>query len=163
MRRSAPSVSSLFGPLVHPVSGSEDEVRSSLRLARGDGQHPLVPFEHAEPPIDVGGLTTNGAGEDPGVGAEEGRAELGDEILLAVVGRAKRRRRGREGAPEARRVAGRVGQVVEERRVVALRRLELGEVRHAYVVERGALEGLPRIRLDVRALRHAGHHSLTEG
>lgn len=58
---------------------------------------------------------------------------------------------------------GCVGEFVEERRVVALRRLELGEVRHSHVVERGVVEGLPRIWLDVRALRHAGYHGLTEG
>lgn len=87
-------------------------IRRPLPLPGGLDDEPLVPLERARPALEVRGRLLDRRRADPRGGAEERRAELGDELLLGVVGRAEGCEAFAEASLQACLVPRAVGQLV---------------------------------------------------
>jgi hypothetical protein len=57
-----------------------------LRVAGGAENGPLIPFQHGEPALNIGGVIFSGLRGNAKIGTQEGRANLGNEFLHCVAG-----------------------------------------------------------------------------
>ncbi len=59
-------------------------VHSRLRLAGCCEDRPGVALQHLQPGLNISGMIQAGLGRQTEIGAEEGRAQLGDKLLDGV-------------------------------------------------------------------------------
>lgn len=99
---------------------AEDPIGRALGGGGGGDEEFLVLADFTQPSGEVGGLVFDDGRGDAGVGAEERGRHLGDQLLFAIVGAAEGGNGIGQLACQARRVAGAVGEFMEEGRVLLL-------------------------------------------
>jgi hypothetical protein len=136
---------------LHRAAEAPEIVSGTLRVSRGREDGALVVLQDGQPVADIGGVVSPIFELEPKVSAQEGGAQLGHEFFagIAVVTEAL----APEIAVEAGRMAGPVGRLMGERRVVGLRVAERFERWHLDVIQRGAVVGAVAAMPDVGAGR----------
>ena len=141
---------------------TEDQGDGFIGLACGGDDEALIVPDRLEPSIDVGGAASEGIGGFEAAGVEEeGRAHLGNKLLLGVMSVTEVNVSGRDSI-EAGRMTGRVRELVEGGAVVGGGVLELSHERKVDGVLGGLVESFAALAVN-QLDAAAGEVSLDDG